>query len=166
MNKDTIIRDIKEEEIYLLEEFLYEAIFQSKGSKPLPRDIIKNPELWVYIDGIGNKKDDFCIVAEIDSKIVGAVWTRILSEPIRGYGYIDSHTPEFAISILPEYRKLGIGTLLMSRMQERLTNKGYQQASLSVDKVNYAIKMYLKLGFKIIKENEQDYLMLLKLRTN
>jgi hypothetical protein len=31
-----------------------------------------------------------------------------------------------------------------------------------VDKRNYAVKMYKELGFEIVRENEQDYVMMLK----
>ena len=31
--------------------------------------------------------------------------------------------------------------------------------SLSVQKANYATKMYLKIGFEIVKENEEEYIM-------
>ena len=51
-------------------------------------------------------------------------------------------------------------------MKEMLTSlklRGYEQASLSVQKENYATKMYQKLGFQIIDENEEEYLMLKKL---
>lgn len=40
-----------------------------------------------------------------------------------------------------------------------LRNKGYKQVSLSVQKANYAVKMYLKLGFKTIKETEDEFVM-------
>ena len=32
-----------------------------------------------------------------------------------------------------------------------------------LQKANYASKMYLKLGFEIIKTNEEDYIMICKL---
>jgi|GEM_PF-6763062 len=34
------IREIKASEIYLLREFLYEAIFQKDQENPLPKDIV------------------------------------------------------------------------------------------------------------------------------
>ena len=51
----------------------------------------------------------------------------------------------------------------MNKMIEYLREQGYKQTSLSVDKNNYAVKMYKNLGFEVIQENEHDYLMLLKL---
>jgi ribosomal protein S18 acetylase RimI-like enzyme len=88
---------------------------------------------------------------------------RILDGEIKGYGNIDSETPELAIAVFKEYRRLGIGTGLMHNLIDLTFNsRGYKQISLSVDKANYAVKMYQKLGFEIVEENEQDYLMLLK----
>ena len=51
----------------------------------------------------------------------------------------------------------------MKEMFSLLKSEGYQQVSLSVQKANYASKMYLKLGFEIIKTNEEDYIMICKL---
>jgi ribosomal protein S18 acetylase RimI-like enzyme len=72
-----------------------------------------------------------------------------------------------AIAVFKEYRHLGIGTGLMNNLIDlTLTNgiRGYKQISLSVDKANYAVKMYKNLGFEIIEEREHDYLMVLKLK--
>lgn len=157
-----IIREIKETELNVLENMLYEAIFQSEGREPLPRDIIEKPEISVYIDDFG-KQGDYCLVADLDGKIIGAVWVRILAGEMKGYGNIDDKTPEFAISLYKEYRSRGIGTALMKKMIEHLKESGYAQASLSVDKANYAVKMYKNLGFKIIADRAEDYFMVLEL---
>jgi ribosomal protein S18 acetylase RimI-like enzyme len=156
------IREIKETELNILETMLYEAIYQPVGSDLLPREVIKVPEISVYIDDFLKKKDDYCLVAEVEGIIIGAVWVRILAGEIKGYGNIDDRTPEFAISLIKEYRNQGIGTALMKKMIEYLKENRYKQASLSVAKDNYAVRLYKNLGFKIIAENKEDFLMLLK----
>lgn len=158
---DCVIRMMELQEVDILEEMLYQAIFLLEG-EVLPRDIIYKPEINVYIKDWG-KEDDLCLVAEIDDQIVGAVWTRILDGEIKGYGNIDSETPEFAISLLKEYRNLGIGTRLMNEMIVQLKRNAYKKASLSVAKENYALKLYQNLGFEIINETKEDYIMLLSL---
>ena len=40
-----------------------------------------------------------------------------------------------------------------------LKNAGYEQVSLSVQKANYAAKMYRKLGFEIVIDKEEEYIM-------
>ena len=111
----------------------------------------------------GSKKDDHCFVADYNGKIIGAVWVRILNGEIKGYGNVDDETPEFSISLFKEYRNQGIGTAMMKKMIDYLNKKGYSQASLSVQKGNYASKLYKKLGFEVIKDENEDYLMVLKL---
>lgn len=154
-----IIREMQQTEYPLLEYFLYEAIFIPNGVEPPLKSIIYRPELQVYISNFGASKHDIAFVADIDGKIVGAVWVRIMND----YGHIDDNTPSFAISLYKEYRGKGIGTALMKEMLTTLKERGYKQASLSVQKENYAAKMYQKLGFQIIEENEEEYLMLKKL---
>ena len=62
-----------------------------------------------------------------------------------------------------EYRNKGLGTALMKEMLVKLKLKGYKQASLAVQKENYAVKMYKKVGFEIYDENDEEYIMLCKL---
>ncbi|MEG0457341.1 MAG: GNAT family N-acetyltransferase [Oscillospiraceae bacterium] len=153
------IRPIKNEEIPLLTEFLYEAIFQRDTKNLAPRIIIQEPSLWIYIDEFGTKKDDYCLVAEVDKKIVGAVWVRC----IKAFGHISETVPEFAISVYPQYRGKNIGTKLMEAMLKLLKSKGYVLTSLAVQKDNYAVKLYKQVGFEIINENEDEYIMTCRL---
>ena len=153
------IRKIEKNEYELLNIFLYEAIFIPKRMEKPPKDIIKNKELQVYVEDFGTNKDDNCLVAEYKNKIIGACWTRIMND----YGHIDNETPSFAISLYEEYRGKGIGTDLMLKMLELLKQKGYKKASLAVQKENYAVKMYKKVGFEIIDENDEEYIMICKL---
>jgi len=163
-SNNIIIREIKTEEVNILENMLYESIYQSDETNPISKEVINIPKVRIYIENFGQKKDDYCLVAEVKGQIIGAVWVRILADDIKGYGNVDDKTPEFAISLYKEYRKQGIGTLLMKKMISYLIENEYNQTSLSVQKENYAVRMYKKLGFEIIDENKDDYLMLLKLR--
>ena len=150
---------MKPDEYPLLDEFLYQAIFIPKGVEPPPREIVRQPELQVYVQNFGQIYGDDCLAAECEGKVVGAVWVRIMHD----YGHIDDETPSFAISLLPHYRGQGIGTALMRAMLERLAQKGVKQVSLAVQKENYAVSMYLKCGFEVVDENEQEFIMVCRL---
>ena len=155
---DYKIREIRKNEYPILSDFLYEAIFIPEGMGKPPKSIIEQPKLQVYIEDFG-KEDDWCLVAEIKEKIIGAVWVRIMDD----YGHIDDETPSFAISLYAEYRNMGIGIALMRDMLELLKNKSYKRTSLSVQKVNYAVCMYQKVGFEVVDENEEEYIMVCRL---
>ncbi len=150
-----IIRHLKESEYALLDDFLYEAIYIPEGVEAPPREIIDAPELQVYVRDFGNQEDDICFVAEIEENIVGAVWVRVMDD----YGHVEDGVPSFAISLYKEYRGRGIGTTLMKQMLAELKKKGYQKTSLAVQKENYAVKMYQKVGFQIMDENAEEYIM-------
>ena len=147
---DYTIRNIRETEYKILSDFLYEAIFIPEGVKAPPKDIINKPELQVYISDFGKHSGDYCLVAESDKKIVGAVWVRIMND----YGHVDNETPSFAISLFPEYRNHGIGTALMKSMIELLKTEKYKQASLV-----FLIKLpsFLKQIFHIYHFLEEEH---------
>lgn len=157
---DYVIREMLKEEYSQLEDFLYEAIFIPEGLSPPPESIIMQPELQVYINDFGKKKDDIAFVAEVDGKAAGAVWARIMDD----YGHIDDSTPSLAISLYKEYRGQGMGTAMLQEMLSALKQKGYARTSLAVQKANYAVKMYQKAGFEIVDENEEEYIMVFRLQ--
>ncbi|MBQ9613579.1 MAG: GNAT family N-acetyltransferase [Lachnospiraceae bacterium] len=99
------------------------------------------------------------VVTAKDGRIIGAVWTRIMND----YGHVDDETPSFAISLFSEYRGQGIGTRLMKEMLSLLKEHGYRQASLAVQKANNAVRMYRNVGFEIIDENDEEYIMVCRL---
>ena len=152
---DVTIREMQKQEYPLLDNFLYEAIFIPEGIEPPPKTIVTSPELQVYVERFGESKDDLGLAAEVNGKVVGAVWVRIMND----YGHIDDETPSLAISLYKEYRGFGIGTAMMKEILALLKSHGYNRVSLSVQKANDAAKMYLKIGFEIVKENEEEYIM-------
>ena len=160
--KQSVIREIRSEEIPLLNDFLYEAIFIPEGVPAPPRSIIENEDLQVYVRDFGMKADDRCLVAEVDGKVVGAVWTRVMND----YGHIANGIPSLAISLYKDYRGRSIGTELLREMLQLLLRDGYPQVSLSVQKANYASRMYQKAGFEVVKETEEEYVMLCKLKNH
>ena len=48
---------------------------------------------------------------------------------------------------------------MMKEIFVLLKTHGYKQVSLSVQKANYAAKMYRKAGFEIVRENAEEYIM-------
>jgi RimJ/RimL family protein N-acetyltransferase len=156
---EIIVREIRSTEYPLLEDFLYNAIFIPEGEKSPPREIIFEPEIYVYIKDFGLDSD--CgVVAERDGEIIGAAWTRI----IPAYGHIDDDTPELAISVLPKYRGKGVGTTLMNNLFEFLRERGFKRTSLSVQQNNPAAHFYKRLGYRITNEKldhagHEDYIM-------
>ena len=80
------------------------------------------------------------------------------------YGHIDDNTPSIAISLYKEYRNKGIGSQLLLQMLDLLRKDGYKSVSLSVQKANYALRMYQKAGFQILSQDAEEAIMLCPLK--
>ncbi|MCL2055339.1 MAG: hypothetical protein FWG90_13040 [Oscillospiraceae bacterium] len=77
--KQTTIREITAIDYPMLEDFLYNAVFIPAGVDPPPKSVIFDPEIYIYIKDFDiNNHGDCGVVAEIDEKIMGMAWTRII----------------------------------------------------------------------------------------
>lgn len=154
-----IIRSIDVDDEPFLWEMLYQALFVPPDTNPLPKEIIFQPELAKYVQNWGLDEDRGLIAVLEDSQtLVGAVWLRIFKSSNPGYGYIDDHTPELSIAVLPKYRGRGIGTKLLTELFSQVRNQ-YSAVSLSVSSNNPALRLYRRLGFEVINRQNNSLTM-------
>lgn len=153
------IRPIAPAELCLLDDFLCEAIFVPDGMGKPSRSIVEDPAYRVYVDGFGNSKHDRILVAEAGGQIVGCCLTRIMDDR----GHVDDETPSLLILLLESYRGRGIGTMLMEVMLAELADAGFAKTSLFVQKENPAVRFFVRLGFEIVGENDEEFIMVRKL---
>ena len=153
------IREIAESEIGFLEEMLYEALFVEEGQPKLPKSLIKEPELSRYIENFGLQKMDLCLVAVKEEKLIGACWGRLFSEANKGFGFLDSETPELSIAVKSNYRNQGVGSKLIEEIIQLYRTTQVKSLSLSVDKKNPAFGLYRKIGFEVIEETQKSVVM-------
>ena len=48
-------------------------------------------------------------------------------------------------------------------MLKLLKEQGFEKASLAVQKENYAVRMYEKVGFRTVDENSEEFIMVCEL---
>jgi ribosomal protein S18 acetylase RimI-like enzyme len=159
MDLDILIREITNDEISHLNNFLYDAIFIPEDQEKPDKEIIKLPELSRYIKDFG-KETDLCLVAVLNRELIGAIWTRLFSEEEKGFGFVDSKIPELSMSVAENYRKKGIGTKMLKAMFNKLALLEYDQVSLSVDKKNFAMRLYQKFGFETVESDDKSATMI------
>ena len=159
-NMNYVIRDMRQDEYPLLEEFLYQAIYVPEGFEgEIARSIIYDDSKCAAAhEGFGTLPDDRALVATVDGKVVGACWVRTTDE----YGHVDALTPSFSISLYEGYRGQGVGTALMECMLDKLREAGYTRTSLSVQKENPAVHLYEREGFRVVGNgaDETEWLMI------
>ena len=95
-------------------------------------------ELRMYL----SLRTAFCIVAEIDGKIVGFV---VMDSRDRRPAYM------VTIDVAPEFRKSGVASALLKEVESRLRVRGVDRIRLEVAESNSAaIRFYERHGFSVI----------------
>ncbi len=122
-------------------------------------DVLDNPTFALYTKLIPDR-GDFGLVAECDSHPVGVGWALFMSADEPGYGYVDSHTPEFSVWVADDARGLGIGRTLTTRVLAVATQRAIS-VSLSVEGGNTrASELYESLGFTAVPDRADDGVMI------
>ena len=131
-------------EYAVLRQFLYLAIFVPNDGHPPDPAVLNMP-------------DDIAVVLHQDGDILGAAWARVMDD----YGHLYDGVPSLAISLLPNYRGMGLGKRLLSGLLDELRKTGHSMVTLAVQKENHAAYgLYTRLGFKTVGENDEEFLML------
>ena len=58
------------------------------------------------------------------------------------------------------------GAVTAQDISSALKEQGYEKASLAVQKANYAVRMYEKIGFRTVGENTEEYIMVCDFQLN
>jgi ribosomal protein S18 acetylase RimI-like enzyme len=140
-------------------EMLYLALFVPPGKPPFPRDILLEPDIACYVQGWG-RPGDWGMLARDGEKPVGAIWLRQWIADERGYGYVSPDIPELSIALLPEYRRMGLGTRMIRTVMS-MANGVYPGLSLSVVEGSSARQLYQRLGFRKVGKVMDSLVMLL-----
>ena len=101
-----------------------------------------------YIENQIKNKDDICLVAELDNKIIGYCIGGIPRQ------YADIFCYELrAFYVLPDYQRSGVGKALFNKFKEITANKPFYLYTLKNN--SKAIDFYIKNGGKIMPEYTQ-----------
>ena len=140
---------------------LFEAIYLPAFSKTKPsRDIIVHPDLILYWENWG-RAGDIAVVAEHtnDHRLLGCSWGRLFNSNRHGYGYISESIPELSVAVASGFINMGIGTKLIRGIHAEYVHNGFNIISLSVNKENPGVRLYLRERFQTFKESANDYVM-------
>lgn len=101
---------------------------------------------------VKEKKDRLFVVAEAEGNIIGVSDVSIGSNPK------NSHVGYLGISIVREWRGLGIGTAMMNIMIDWAKRRGLERLHLEVFSTNQrALRLYEKFGFHVEGRREKQY---------
>lgn len=117
-----------------------------------------DPSFAPYTSGWG-RPGDGGLVAEEDGRVVGILWWRLFSADDPGYGFVDAHTPELGLAVLPAHRGRGLGRRLL-----RAALDAHPRLSLNVEHGNGAIALYRAEGFVPVGPSPDGTVMLAERR--
>lgn len=157
-----LIRQMQYSETDLLAVYFYKALFVPEGESPFLKSILNEVHLQKYFTAIDLSKD-LCLIAEIDHQIVGAIWGRYFTEDNQGYGFFQEDYMELTLAVDEYYRNQKIGSRLLNAFIAEANKQRIKGLSLSVSYGNHAIRLYEKVGFKIVAERDTDILMVKEL---
>ena len=154
------IRPATDADLPSIQRTLYEAVtWKSKEGVP-PLDIaVQHPEMMMYHEDWG-RAGDFGVVAETADGVVGAAYGRTFTEESHGHGYVDPQTPELAIAVWDDHAGQGIGRALMNAFHHAAKDAGFGAVSLSVNRGNFAEKLYRATGYEVLDDDGTSLLMI------
>lgn len=155
------IRSLTAQDEPFLWEMLYQAIYVPAG-QPLPdRAILAEPSIARYVTGWSRRPGDlgFAALEPLGQQPVGAAWLRLFTRLEPGYGFVAGDIPELSAAVLPDYRGQGLGTRLIGALLHAAAGS-CKAVSLSVSSANPAFRLYRKLGFEVVSEQDASLTML------
>ncbi|UCG69656.1 MAG: GNAT family acetyltransferase [Thermoplasmata archaeon] len=110
---------------------LWNSVFSSKDAR-------NRPEL--SIDNKVSVKDDLFFIARDDNKVIGTIMA----------GYDGHRGWIYSMAVIPERRKLNVGTTLLKHAENELKKLGCVKINLQIFKDNESvIDFYLKNGYSV-----------------
>nr|WP_086861983.1 GNAT family N-acetyltransferase [Amycolatopsis lexingtonensis] len=112
------------------------------------RRVLAAPDTAHYIAG-WPRETDLGVVAEADTERVGAAWLRFFPPGELGYGFVAADVPELTIGVAAAWRGRGVGRALLHAVEARAKEAGIARISLSVERENFAQRLYLAVGYEV-----------------
>lgn len=152
---DYLIRLTTKDDEPFLWEMLCEAAHLGEEEESTVQAAKNQPELAKYVQGWG-RAGDIGLVASLanGNQLIGAAWLRLFTLQNQGYGFVDEATPELAIAVLSEHRGKGVGTQLLTELLA-VAKEFYPSVSLSTRTTNPALRLYERIGFRVIDGSER-----------
>ena len=149
-----MVRRAGREDFRFLRDMLHHAFYWREAAAGGGEE--RSPYRYVVNWG---RPGDAGVIALDDGFPVGAAWYRLFRADAPGYGFVDEHTPELAIAVVPSRRGRGFGKELLGALMEQARKEGHGALSLSVERANPAVALYESFGFRREREEGDTLVM-------
>ena len=162
------IRSATAADLDFLEEMLCAAVNWSPRWKKQSRArIMSTPATARYLAG-WPRDTDLGVVADAGERRpwagrrprggrpIGAAWLRFFTADDPGYGFVAPDVPELTIGVVAAWRGRGVGRALLRALAEQARASGIARISLNVERENFAQRLYLSEGYRIVAASGRD----------
>ena len=137
-------------------DMLVEAVnWSSEWKKKSRNRVLSTPLSAHYIAG-WPRDTDLGVIAEASGEPIGAAWLRFLPAADPGYGFVATDVPELTIGVTAHWRGRGAGRALLRAIAGQARSAGIRAISLSVERKNFAQKLYLSEGYQIVDSGDPN----------
>jgi GNAT superfamily N-acetyltransferase len=149
-----VVRRATAEDGSFLADMLVEAAnWSAQWKRKSRRRVLSAPPTAHYVAGWPLDRD-LGVIAEADGAAVGAAWLRFLPAADPGYGFVAPDVPELTIGVAADWRGRGVGRALLRALAGQAHSAGVRQISLSVERKNFAQKLYLSEGYQVVDSSD------------
>jgi GNAT superfamily N-acetyltransferase len=148
-NRWVIRRATAEDGSFMADMLVEAANWPADWKKKSRRRVLSAPATAHYIAG-WPRDTDLGVIAEADGAPVGAAWLRFLPAADPGYGFVAPGVPELTIGVAGDWRGRGVGRALLRALAGQARSVGIRQISLSVERKNFAQKLYFSEGYQVV----------------
>ncbi len=155
-------RKYNQDDYQFLREMLFEAVFWSRKDDEQPsleEGLSYDCTKHTLVD-FGSREGDIAVIAEIDGNKAGAAFIRYWNDNTNIRGYITEEIPVLVIGVVKDYRRQGVGDMLIESIKNVAKENEITKISLCVTKSNVAYHLYNKQNFKIVQDIESSYNMI------
>lgn len=151
-----IIRRAAPEDGLFMADMLVEAVnWSSEWKKKSRNRVLSMPSTAHYIAG-WPRDTDLGAIAEAGGERIGAAWLRFFPADDPGYGFVSAEVPELTIGVVARWRGQGVGRALLRAVAAQARLAGIRQISLSVERKNFARKLYLAEGYQVVDGSDAN----------
>lgn len=152
------------EDARVLADMLVEAV-NWDALRARPRvTVLEDPFVSRYIAGWMRPGDFGCVAEDLRGSPVGAVWARLFPPNAPGSGFVAAGVPELTLGVNPYWRARGVGRALLQEIARRGAAGGVARLSLSVERTNFAQRLYVSEGYVTVASDERADVMVRALR--
>jgi GNAT superfamily N-acetyltransferase len=141
------IRPATGEDARVLADMLVEAVNGNAERTRSRVNVLEDPAFVRYIAGWKRPSDFGCVAEDANGVADGACWARLFPANDPGSGFVAVGVPELTLGVYRQWRAQGAGRALLRELSLAASAHGYARLSLSVDRTNFAQRLYTSEGY-------------------